>query len=99
MPAAGLLAIGTSVWLNSVSAQPDASLAMAVYPPGWTAERALAAAATAGNIVTLGRVPFSIAVQSAAPALPQRLRTAGAIYVFSPTPDIPCISPGAPDAE
>jgi len=80
------------MWVSSMTAGADADMALAVYPPWWTSERALAAAAGAGNVVTLGRFPFSVAVQSPAPALPQRLRAGGALYVFNAIASFPCVS-------
>lgn len=99
VPVLGLIAVGVLMWLNGASARADAEMALALYPPWWTPERAFSAAATAGNVVTLGRFPFSVAVQSPAPALPQRLRAGGALLVFSSTPDFPCVSARGSNAQ
>lgn len=60
----------------------DGARLAAVFPPWWTAERSLAAAAAAGPVVGFGAVPFIVAVADDDPRLIERLEAAGAWLVL-----------------
>jgi hypothetical protein len=64
------------------SARPtDAARLAAIYPPWWSAERALAAASAAGPVAGSGRLPFIVAVSGAGSGAVERLKLSGAVFV------------------
>jgi hypothetical protein len=60
----------------------DSHRMVAVFPPWWSAEKELAAAASAGAVGSVGRLPFILAVQSSDSGLGVRLGEAGALLVL-----------------
>lgn len=53
----------------------------AVFPPWWPAGRAFEVAAEAGPLLDAGRAPFVMVVGFTDPAVADRLRAAGAIFL------------------
>ncbi len=65
------------------SARPqDSGRLAAVFPPWWTAERALTAVSSIAPAAGFGDFPFIVAVSGAEPGLAQRLERAGAVLVL-----------------
>jgi len=83
LPALALMAVGTA-WVCALTLSPRAGEAVAaLFPPGTAQDQALSAAAGAGSaeIVALGNWSPVVLVRSDDPALPARLRAAGAWLV------------------
>lgn len=69
----------------SIAAKPgDDSSIVAVFPPWWSASRALAAASDVGAVLNGGAFSFVLVVQSQRPGLGDRLRAAGALFLLNP---------------
>lgn len=84
---------GSLVAAAMVSTRPtDAVRLAAIYPPWWSAERALVAASSAGPIAGSGRLPFIVAVSAAGPGLVERLKSSGALFVIDGSRFSFCIS-------
>ena len=84
---------GSLVAAVMASARPtDAVRLAAIYPPWWSAERALAAASSAGPVAGSGRLPFIVAVSGAAPGAGERLKSFGALFVVDGSRFSFCIS-------
>lgn len=79
MGLAGALAATLLVVLSS--SLPRSDKVAAVFPPWWSAARALSAAAGAGRIVALGHFPSVLIVHGDPARLARRLREAGALLV------------------
>jgi hypothetical protein len=70
---------------GAVAGKPnDAGSLVAVFPPWWSASRALAEASRVGDVVNAGAFPFVLIVQSQRPGLEERLRAAGAVLLLNP---------------
>lgn len=99
-PADALKAIGAAVVLTgvvglSVLAPGEAAEAAAVFPPWWPQGAALAAAASAGDVVAVGAGQSIVIVRSSAGGPVGRpLQDAGALVVFAPGPLAGCLAPG-----
>ena len=76
----------------------DAARLAAIFPPWWSAERALAAAASVGPVAGFGRLPFIVAVSGAAPGTGARLKLSGALFVVDGSRFSFCISRQEPGA-
>ncbi|MBD8906117.1 hypothetical protein [Methylorubrum zatmanii] len=73
-----------ALWFNGPVAAPDRPVAV-LFPPWWSEERTLGAAADAGGAVLgLGRLSGLVVTQSSDPGFPERLRAAGALILFDP---------------
>lgn len=73
---------GSLVAAAMASARPtDAVRLAAIFPPWWSAERALAAASSVGPVAGSGRLPFIVAVSGAGPGAGERLKSSGALFV------------------
>jgi hypothetical protein len=84
---------GSLVAAAMVSARPtDALRLAAIYPPWWSAERALVAASAVGPVAGSGRLPFIVAVSAAGPDLVERLKSSGALLVVDGSRFSFCIS-------
>jgi hypothetical protein len=84
---------GSLVAAAMVSARPtDAVRLAAIYPPWWSAERALVAASAVGPIAGSGRLPFIVAVSAAGPRLVERLKSSGALFVVDGSRFSFCVS-------
>jgi hypothetical protein len=81
-PAAALL-IGGALAAAAVEFAPaDSTRLIAVFPPWWSAERALAAAGEVAAVSGVGGVRFAVAVGGDRPALTQALHDRGAYWVL-----------------
>lgn len=80
---ATLSAIGVTAVMAVTVGSPIAITIVAVFPPWWSAARVFQAAASAGEIVDVGRVPSMIVVRSDRSALAARLRAAGALATLN----------------
>lgn len=80
------LVIGVAGLAGSISAAAprDAGIIAAVFPPWWSASRALAAADGVGDVLNGGTYRFVLIVQSRGPGLGARLRAAGALFLLNP---------------
>jgi hypothetical protein len=84
---------GSLVAAVMAGARPtDAVRLAAIFPPWWSAERALTAASSAGPVAGLGRLPFIVAVSGAAPGAAERLKSFGALFVVDGSRFSFCIS-------
>jgi hypothetical protein len=94
------LAILTSlVAAVAVGAAPsDPSRVAIVFPPWWTATRAVTAAASAGQILDLGGVPFVVIVHRDPATAARHARLAGALFILGADPRSLC-SPAALDSK
>ncbi len=72
----------TAVMTVAVGSSTATTMA-AVFPPWWSASKVFQAAASAGEIVDVGRVPSMIVVRSDRGALAARLKAAGALATLS----------------
>ena len=72
------------------SAHPRAERLAAVFPPWWGGGRALVAAAGAGRIEALGRLPATVIVRGDPAHLAERLHAAGAVFTFESSLSIGC---------
>jgi hypothetical protein len=78
-----LLIAGGLVVSAALTIMPrDSHRLVAVFPPWWSGEEELAAAANAGVVGSVGRIPFILAVQSGDSGLGARLSKAGALLVL-----------------
>lgn len=64
------------------SSLPRSDKVAAVFPPWWSAVRVFGAAAGAGRIVALGRLPSVLIVHGDPARLAGNLRRAGALLIF-----------------
>jgi hypothetical protein len=79
------LAAGSVLAALAMALQPPASGPIAVvFPPWWSATRALVAAASAGTPVRFGATGFVVVVMPDTPDAAGRLRHAGAWAVLDP---------------
>jgi hypothetical protein len=58
--------------------------AAAVFPPWWSPAQAFAAAGSTGEVARTGALSSIVIVHSTTPALAERLRKAGALFVLDP---------------
>lgn len=82
--------VAASLILVLALSHPRAERLAAVFPPWWTTERALMAAAGAGRIEALGRLPATVIVRGDPARLAERLRLAGAVFTFDSSLSIGC---------
>ncbi len=83
-----VLLIGSAILASlypatGAAASADPSHMAALFPPWWSERRTLAAAASAGDILGVGAVPFVILVHGDPATLQGRARSAGALLVFN----------------
>jgi hypothetical protein len=81
-PAAALVIGGTFAAAAVEFAPVDSTRLVAVFPPWWSAERALAAAGEVAAVSGVGAVGFAVAVAADRPGLTQALRDRGAFWVL-----------------
>ena len=74
---------GIAVSVGAAKPNDDSAI-VAVFPPWWSASRALTAASDVGAVVDSGAFPFVLIVQSQRPGLGDRLRAAGALLLLNP---------------
>jgi hypothetical protein len=80
---AAVLVIGGAFAAAAVEFAPaDSTRLIAVFPPWWSAERALAAAGEVAAVSGVGAMSFAVAVSGDRPDLTQALRDRGAFWVF-----------------
>ena len=77
------------------SSLPRSDRVAAVFPPWWSAADRFAAAAGAGRIVALGRLPSVLIVHGAPALLARKLREAGALLVLDSSLSVGCRSAGS----
>ncbi len=76
-------AIGVTAAMTMAVGSPTGSTIAAFFPPWWSAERVFQAAADAGEIADVGRIPSMIVVRSDRNGLAARLKAAGALAIFN----------------
>ncbi len=78
------LAIATSfAAAAAVNAAPsDPSRVAMVFPPWWSAPHAVTAAASAGDIIGMGGVPFVVIVHRDAKTAARPARSVGALFIL-----------------
>jgi hypothetical protein len=81
-PAAALVIGGVFVAADAEFAPADATRLLALFPPWWSAERALAAAGDVGAVASVGALSFAVAVAGDRPGLTRALRERGAFWVL-----------------
>lgn len=100
LPAAGLCLASLLPALAFGAAPRGDGPAAAVFPPWWSAPRAIAAADAAGTVSGVGAYPF-IVIASPRPdqdaPLARALRVQGAWLILDPGLAGPCTPPNAPD--
>lgn len=74
---------------------PHAEFAVAIFPPWWSGNRAIHAAASAGEIVSVGQTSAIIVVHGDAGLLAPRLWAAGALLVLDAKKLAICSNPKA----
>lgn len=90
----GAAIVLTAVVALSALAPGDSAEAAAVFPPWWPQGAALAAAASAGDVVAVGAGHSIVIVRSSGGAVGRPLQDAGALIVFAPGPLAGCLAPG-----
>ena len=85
---AALLFAGLFAALPGVA--PQAATVAAVFPPWWPTSAIMGAAGSAGEIMGQGASRFVLVVRSDVPALPARLRQAGAWLTLAPRGALGC---------
>jgi hypothetical protein len=92
IPAAFLVISWLSVAALAVQPRPGDDVVAVIFPPWWSLDRSLAAAATAGAaIVRTGAVPAIVVVQAVGADRMQRLRRAGALLLIDPRAVAACL--------
>lgn len=91
-PAAALLIGGAFAAAAVEFAPADSTRLVAVFPPWWSAERALAAAGEVAAVSGVGAVGFAVAVAGDRPGLTQALRDRGAFWVLDGSAVPACFS-------
>jgi hypothetical protein len=81
-PAAALVIGGVFVTADAEFAPSDSTRLLALFPPWWSAERALAAAGEVGAVAGVGALSFAVAVAGDQPGLTRALRDRGAFWVL-----------------
>jgi hypothetical protein len=81
---AAAIALGSLLVAAATTVPARAATLAAVFPPWWPADRALDAAAQAGNVLRVGASPYVVIVRSERPDLQARLRLAGALVLLNP---------------
>lgn len=82
--AAAACALSLGIGVSAVAAPADADRVAAIFPPWWSAERALIAAASAGQIAGGGQMDNVVIVVGQSDGLSRRLREAGSVILLSP---------------
>jgi hypothetical protein len=79
------LAILTSLFAAAAIEAPasDPGRIAAVFPPWWSGPRAIAAAASVGDIVGIGGAPFVVVLHGDPSNLARRVRAAGALLTLT----------------
>ena len=79
----GLAVLATLAVAVAQADAPRAANGFAViFPPWWSAAQALNAAASAGDIIGVGALPFILVLHSDTPGLKARLMQAGALLLL-----------------
>jgi hypothetical protein len=76
------IALSSLVVAGFTTARPRSDKLAVVFPPWWSAERSLAAAAEVAPVSGLGALPFIVAVQARDARVRGRLIGAGAVLVL-----------------
>jgi hypothetical protein len=82
--AAVVISLAGLVAALAIPARGDAQSAAAVFPPWWSPAQAFAAAGSVGEVTRTGALSSIVIVRSEEPALADRLRKAGAVFVLDP---------------
>jgi hypothetical protein len=82
--AAAAIAMGSLLVAAATTVPADAATLAAVFPPWWTASRALDAATGVGDVLRFGAAAHVVIVRSKRPNLQARLRRAGALILLNP---------------
>lgn len=79
------LAILASLFAAAAIEAPasDPSRVAAIFPPWWSGPRAIAAAASVGDIVGVGGAPFVVILHGDSETLARRVRAAGALLTLT----------------
>jgi len=80
-PCVAMAAVTLAVCAAAEARPSDAFGAAAVFPPWWSSQRSLDAAARAGAITGLGAVPFIVLLRASDPGLAARAHAAGALVL------------------
>jgi hypothetical protein len=72
------------------AARTDASPVALVFPPWWSATRVVESAASAGDILDVGGVPFIVIVHLDPADAARRARAAGALFILGADPRSLC---------
>jgi hypothetical protein len=64
----------------------DPSRVAAIFPPWWSGQRAITAAASVGEILGVGGAPFVVILHGDPSNLARRVRAAGALLTLSSNP-------------
>ena len=89
------LLLGSWVWIVALTlqARPGTDVVAVVFPPWWSAQRSISAAASAGGaIVRTGGLASVVVVQSTGADSLQRLRDAGAWFAIDPQAVDACLT-------
>lgn len=81
----GAIGLLTAAVLLGSSKIPDPAEAAGVFPPWWSQQAVMAAAAKAGVIRDFGAVPFIVVVRDPEGRAQARLRQAGALFSVAPS--------------
>ena len=85
-----LVSLVAAVAVNAAPSDP--SRVAIVFPPWWTATRAVTAAASVGQIIDVGGVPFVVTVHGDPATAARRARLAGALFILGADPGSLCSS-------
>jgi hypothetical protein len=90
----GAAIVGPLVLAAGASATPASAERLAVvFPPWWGNDHILAAAASAGDVVGVGSVPFILILRGDGAGLDARARRAGGLLLLDPAAAGPCAPP------
>lgn len=94
LPAA-LIGVVSVLALPALAAAPrDRLHAAGVFPPWWSQAQVLEAAAGAGAVLSVGRLPFIVVVRAEEGDVPAALRDAGALFSIDPSQAVACAEQG-----
>lgn len=87
VPLAILLTLAPAAWVTMRA--PPGLAAAAVFPPWWSPQRTLNAAAFAGQVTSRGRLP-GVVIVTGGPDLHDQLRRHGAWFTLDPSAALLC---------
>ena len=82
--AVGLVLASTLALVPALAPVRGADQVAVVYPPWWSAARAVAAAARTDRVVSLGAAPFVVVVRTSSADALARLKAGGALAFLNP---------------